>query len=121
MLVGQGVDNGHGTGNGELQAALGVSTRPAHFVEVHGDVSAHGPDHDGHLGLVAVGADAHGDASAEVDAVEPLQETMDEVLAKLLSVGDDVDARRLLLLEGDQHGVALAVGEVLGGQPPWRP
>ena len=29
----------------------------------------------------------------------------------LLAVGDDVDARRLLLLEGDDHGVALGLLE----------
>ena len=41
---------------------------------------------------------------------------MDEVLARLLAVGHDVDAGRLLVLERRQHGVALALGQALRRQ-----
>ena len=40
---------------------------------------------------------------------------MDEVLARLLAVGHDVDAGRFLVLERGQHGITLALGERLGG------
>src|SRR5437870_11035702 len=73
------------------------------------------------LGLVAVRADADRDAAGEVDALDVLEEAVDEVLPALLAVGDDVDARGLLLAERDQHGVALALREGRARQAPRRP
>jgi hypothetical protein len=46
---------------------------------------------------------------------------MDEVLARLLAVGDDVDAGILLQLDGEKRRVALAGFEVRPGKPPRRP
>src|SRR5439155_591404 len=50
-----------------------------------------------------------------------LEEAVDEVLPALLAVGDDVDARRLLFAERDQHGIALALREGRARQAPRRP
>ena len=44
--------------------------------------------------------------AGEVDAVDRLEEPVDEVLAGLLAVAHDVDAGRRLLAERDQHRVA---------------
>jgi len=56
----------------------------------------------------------------EVDALDELEETVHEVLARLLAVGDDVDARRLLLLQPEQRRVALGAGELGAlGAPRW--
>jgi hypothetical protein len=46
---------------------------------------------------------------------------VDEVLARLLAVGDDVDAGILLKLDGEERRVALAGFEVGAGKPPRRP
>jgi len=45
-----------------------------------------------HHRLVAVGADSHLDLAAEIDAVDVLEKAVDEVLAGLFAVADDVDA-----------------------------
>ena len=52
---------------------------------------------------------------AEVDALEALDEAPHEVPARLLAVGDDVDAGRLLLAHGEGHRVAHALVE----RGPW--
>src|SRR3989441_6871156 len=98
VLVGEGVHDGHGPRDRELQPPLGIRTGPAHLVEVDGRAAGDGAGDRRHLRLVAVGADADRHALTEVDPLEPLQEAVHEVLPRLLAVGDDVDARRLLLL-----------------------
>ena len=45
----------------------------------------------------------------EVDAVEPLDERRHEMAARLLAVGDDVDAGLLLVEQREAHRVALAL------------
>ena len=76
--------------------------------------AAHGPGHGRHVRLVAVGADADRHHLREVDAVELLDEAPHEVPAGLLAVGDDVDAGLLLLAQGQEHRVALALLERRG-------
>ena len=49
-------------------------------------------DHRRHHRLVAVVADAHLDLVREIDAVDEFEEAVHEMLARLLAVGDDVDA-----------------------------
>jgi hypothetical protein len=46
---------------------------------------------------------------------------MDEMLARLLAVGDDVDPGRFLELQRDQRGVALGLDQRLAVLPPGRP
>jgi hypothetical protein len=70
--------------------------------------------------LVAVVADAHLDAF-EVDAVDRFEKAVHEMLARLLAVGDDVDAGVLLQLEREERGVALGLGQLLAFEPPRRP
>jgi hypothetical protein len=77
--------------------------------------------HRRHLGPVAVGPDADRHPPREVHALDPLEEAVDEVLARLLAVGDDVDPRVLLLLEGDEHRVALGLHERRALERPRRP
>jgi hypothetical protein len=79
------------------------------------------PRHRGHLRLVAVGADADRHPPAEVDALQPLQEAVHEVLPRLLAVRDDIDAGGLLVLQGDEHRIALGGDEVGGRHAPGRP
>ena len=61
-----------------------------------------------HHRLVAIVADAHFDLVGEVDAVDEFQKAVNEMLARLLAVGDDVDAGILLQLHREQRGVELA-------------
>src|SRR4029450_5771716 len=65
--------------------------------------AAHRRGHGGNVGLVAIGADADRDHLREVHAVQRLDEAPDEMTPALLAVGDDVDARALLLAEGEDH------------------
>src|SRR5262245_40086676 len=77
--------------------------------------------HRRHQRLVAVVADAELHLAIEVDALYRLEEAMDEVLPRLLAVGDDVDAGVLLRLEPDQGRVPLRLGERLALELPARP
>src|SRR6185436_17547947 len=79
-----------------------------------------GGDHR-HHGVVAVVADDHLHLAAEIDAVYELEKAVDEMLARLLAVGDDVDARVLLLLEPEQGGVPLRALELGARAAPRRP
>ncbi len=63
--------------------------------------------HRRHHRFVALVADAHLDLAGEIDALDLFQEAVDEMLARLLAIADDVDAGVLLLLDGEQGGVAL--------------
>ena len=77
--------------------------------------------HGRHHRLVAIVADAHFDLVGEVDAVDEFQEAVNEMLARLLAVGDDVDAGVLLELHREQRGVELACFEIAAGEAPLRP
>jgi hypothetical protein len=57
----------------------------------------------------------------EVDAVERLDERGDEMAPRLLAVADDVDPGLLLVGEHEAHGIALALGQRISFEPPWRP
>ncbi len=88
---------------------------------VHAALEPQRPHHLRHHRFVAVGADAHLDLVGEVDALDALQEAVHEVLARLLAVADDVDAGVLLLLDGEEGGVALGLLQVGALEPPRRP
>ena len=77
--------------------------------------------HSGHVGVIAVVADAHGGHLGPVDAVDVFEEAVDEMLPELLAVGNDVDARIFLGLDPHQGGVALALPQLLAFQLPGRP
>ena len=74
-----------------------------------------------HHRLIAIGTDAHFHLVHGIDAPDSLQETVHEVLTRLLAVADNVDARILLLLNGEQGSVALGLLERLPVNAPWRP
>ena len=78
-------------------------------------------DHGRAHRLVAIVADAHFDALVEIDAVDRLEKAVDEMLARLLAVADDVDAGVLLQFDRDQRGVVLGGGELFTLQAPRRP
>ena len=121
VAVGDGVDDGHRPGHGDLQLARRVGAGVARLGAVHAALEPQRADHGRHHRLVAVVADAHLDLVREVDAVDEFEKAVDEMLARLLAVGDHVDAGVLLQLERQQRGVELAVGEVGAGEPPLRP
>jgi len=51
-----------------------------------------------HLGLIAVVTNAHRDPPGEIDTLDVFEETVHEMLARLLAVRDDVDPGVFLLL-----------------------
>ena len=93
----------------------------ARFGGVHPGLERQRSGHGRHHGLIAVLADADFDALCEVDAVDGLQKAVDEVLPRLLAVGDDVDAGVFLLLDGDERGVEFGGLKLRSGESPWRP
>ena len=121
VAVGDGVGDGHGAGQGEFQFPPGVGARQLRFHRVHPPLEADWRHHLRHHRFVAVGADAHLHLVGEVDALDAFQEAVHEVLARLLAVADDVDARILLLLDGEQGGIALGRLERRAFEPPGRP
>src|SRR5262245_2459018 len=74
-----------------------------------------------HHCLVAVVADAHLDLVCEIDAFDIFEEAVDEMLTRLLAIGDDVDTGVLLLLDGEDGGIALRLIEFRTGGAPWCP
>jgi hypothetical protein len=74
-----------------------------------------------HHRLVTVGADPDFDLAGEIDPIDEFEKAMDEMLARLLAVGHDVDAAVLLQLEGEQRGVALGLVELGACHAPRRP
>src|SRR6185295_19955377 len=57
----------------------------------------------------------------EIDALDLLEEAVHEVLPRLLAIADDVDAGGLLLLQPEQGGVALRLGELFPIRAPRGP
>jgi hypothetical protein len=96
VLVGDGVDDGHRAGQRELELASGMGARELRLARMHARFEPQRAGDGGHHRLVAVGADADFDLARTVDAVDELEEAVHEMLARLLAVGDDVDAAILL-------------------------
>jgi hypothetical protein len=82
------------------------------------------PDRGGdrrHVDHVAVVADAHLGLTGPVDALDALEEAVDEVGAELLAVRDHVDPGRLLLLQPDQRRILLGALDRLPLVAPGSP
>jgi hypothetical protein len=77
--------------------------------------------HHRHHRLVAVVADAHLHLVLEIDPFHVLEEAVHEVLARLLAVADDIEARVLLLLQPQERRVALGAREFVARGAPLRP
>ena len=116
-----GIGDRHGPGDGELQAALGLSAEEADLVGVDRTAPAERRRHRRHIGLVAVGADADRDHLGKVHAVPARRSPIRSDDASLLAVGDDVDAGLLLIAQGQADGVALALLERRAREAPRRP
>ena len=71
--------------------------------------------------FVAIVADTYLDAALKVDALDGFEEAVDEMLARLLAVGDDVDARVFLKLDREQGCVVLGCQQLLALETPRRP
>src|SRR3954464_5122157 len=121
MLVGDRIDDRHRPGQGEFEPPLRMDAGDQRFRRMH---AAPPPERAGdgrHRRLVAVVADAHPHPLLEIDAFDPFEKAVHEMLPRLLAVADDVDPAILLELEGEQGRVALALGQRLAVEPPRRP
>jgi hypothetical protein len=121
VLVGDRVADGHRAGHRDLQPALGVGAGEPCLGGVDAALQREDAAHDRHHGGVAVGADAHRHLVREIDAVDELQETVDEVLSRLLAVGHDVYARILLQLQDEERRIALGPRQRVAFMTPRRP
>ncbi len=121
MRIGDRVDDSHRPGQGELELARRVGAGERRLARVDGTLAAQRTDDGGAVRLVAVVADAHPHLVGEVDAVDLFEEAVDEMLARLLALGDDVDAGILLFLESEQGRVALGFEQLLAAALPRRP
>jgi hypothetical protein len=104
-----------------------VFHRPARFpdhefrvVDVNGVAAGHRAHHHRHVGVVPV-ADAHRLAIGEVHTVETFDEGRHEMAPGLLAVGDDIDARVLLVEQRQADRVALALRQRVALELPRGP
>src|SRR3989454_10341145 len=118
VLVGERVHDRHGPRDRELELPRRVGTRERDVGGVRRPQTAKGPGDGRDLGLVAVRADPDRHAAGEVDAVDVLEEAVDEVLAGRLPPPRDVQPRRLPFPARDQDRVAPAFVERHAPDPP---
>jgi len=121
MGVGDGVDDGHRPGQGDLELAAGMGAGKPRLVCMDAAAQRQRTGYLRHHRLVALLADAHLDPLGEIDAVHEVEEAVDEMLSRLFAIGDDVDAGILLQLDGDEGRIALAGLEVFARKSPRRP
>jgi hypothetical protein len=108
-------------GQGELQLLPGVRARDARLVGMDASPKPERSDHLRHHRLVAVLADAHLDLVGEIDALDLLQEAVNEMLTGLLALGDDVDPGILLDLHREHGRVTLGASKLVALRLPGRP
>lgn len=120
MGVVERVDHRHRAGQGPLDGLPGLLTQEPGVFHEYRLLATHLADHGRHARIVAI-ANSDRLALFEIDPVEVLDEGGDEMLARLLPVADDIDARVLLLLQRQTQGIALAFGQFLVLQFPGRP
>ena len=105
---------------GELKLRHRVHAREARLARAHTKrklkFTLPGP-----MTIVDTIADAHFDALVEIDAVDRLEKAVDEMLARLLAVADDIDAGVLLQLESEQRRVILGGCKRCALKLPRRP
>jgi hypothetical protein len=83
-----------GPGSGELQPAIGIAARERRLVALHRASPSDRCRDRRHVHDIAVVADPHPGLLRPVDALDLLEEAVNEVDAGLLAVRDDVDAAR---------------------------
>ena len=120
VRVVQRVDHRHRTGQRVFDAPLRLRAEERRIVDVDRMAARDGTRDDGHVRVVAV-ADPDRALVLEIDAVEPLDERGDEVAARLLAVGQDVDPSLFLIEDGEPDRVALRLRKRIVADPPWRP
>ena len=121
VAVGDGVDDGHRAGQGELDLALCVCAQKARLGGVHAALERELGHHLRHHRLVAVAAYAHLHLVLEVDALDLLQKAVHEVLTALLAVADHAQSRIFLGLDPQQRGVELGLRQFGALGLPLRP
>ncbi len=110
-----------GPGRVNLSFRVRVGARQPRFARVHARAQPQFADDGRAHRLVAIVANAHFDAPFEVDAVDRFEKAVDEMLARLLAVADDIDAGVFLKLERQQSRVVFGVGEFIAFETPRRP
>jgi hypothetical protein len=109
--------HGEGTGYGHLHLARRVSLEELQILDLH-RVPAPDAAGDARHGHGLAGAVHRRARLVEVDALERGGEAVGIAFAPDFAVGDDVQARRLLRLDGEDRGVILRLREMLGGNAP---
>jgi hypothetical protein len=120
VAVVERVDHRHRAGQRDLDLALRRVAQEPRRLDEHRAAPGDRSDHHRHGGVVAV-ADPHGLPVLEVDAIEGFQECRHEVAAGLFAIGDDIDARLLLVPEHQPDRVIDAFGEDVALEPPGSP
>ena len=116
VSVRDGIDDGHRARQGEFQFPAGMGAGKPRFAGVNARAQPRRAGDGRTHRLVAIVADAHFDAALEVDAFDGFEEAVDEMLTRLLAVGDDVNAR--IFLQFDASSVASSLPA--NNCSPWR-
>ena len=120
MAVVQGVDHGHGAGQGPFDRLAGLLAQKTCILNKHGFGAADRAHHRRHAGIVAV-TDSDRLALLKINAVQVLDKGGNKVLTSLLTVTDDIDAGVQLLLQRYAQRVLFAVSQFLARELPGRP
>jgi hypothetical protein len=122
VAVGDGVDDRHRAGQRELEQPVRCGRGPrrasAAWTRPFRRKAA---DHLRHHRVVAVVADPHLHLVIEVDAFDPGEKAVHEVLPRLLAVADGREARVLLHLQPEQRGIGLGALELGAAGLPLGP
>ncbi len=120
VLVQCRVDDGHGSGQGDLHRAPGVGLGEGQRGAHDGAGPRHLADDPGHVLLrdVLAAAGSLLPESLRVDPGQAIEESPDVVPATLLAVADDVQAGLLLVQQRQANGVVLGLAEPIGRRHP---
>ena len=116
-----GVHNGHGAGQGELDFFAGVRAQQSGLGRMNTAFEAQCRDDLRHHGVITVVTNAHLHLVIKVDALDLLQKTVHKVLARLLTITDDVQAGVFLCLDPQQRSVLLGLRQFGAFGLPLRP
>ncbi|MNN28783.1 hypothetical protein D3C81_1423630 [compost metagenome] len=98
MAVIQRIDHGHGAWQRPLDGLTGLLAQEPGIVDKHRVFPGNGTHHRRYAGIITV-TDPDGFAVLEINAAQVLNEGRHKMLARLLTITDDINAGVLLLLQ----------------------
>src|SRR5690606_24196646 len=114
------IDHSHWSRQGPFDGLLGLLTQKLRIFDKNRFWTRYATNDCWYTCIIAI---PYSDSLAllEIDAVEVFDKRSDEMLARLLAIADDIDARLPLIVESQAQGILLSRSQFLILQFPWRP